>query len=145
MSIKNIVLLIICTLILCVSFPFLSHANSQPSIHTLNKISQFIPELTRTEHLDIEQIDLNEDGINEYIVRHPGCYPDQLCAYDVLADTGEEMLSLAHVEALKVEVGQHYTNGVRNILIFSNTANDFEYTLYRWNSTASHYEESSKQ
>lgn len=89
------------------------------------------------EHIDIATIDLNEDGLNEFITKPKGC--DGLCDFKILADVDGTLLSLGTLAAHNLLLGNAYSHGVRDLLVFNDPANDYNYTVYVWESEHSQY------
>lgn len=82
---------------------------------------------------DFAQADLNDDGIHEFILRDKVCATGQnLCDYNVWAETEKGIISLGTVHAKTILLGNEQTHGIRNLLAFDNASNDFDYTLYVW-------------
>lgn len=88
----------------------------------------------------IASLDLNEDGIVEFIVRDSGCAEDQTgCPYLILAETDGGIIRLGQIEARKLALGNSYTNGVRDLLALQDPRNDFQYQRYVWEPMQSRY------
>lgn len=120
----------------------LRYGASLPLSTTL-KIKHFVANTLQQDiaAYDIARTDLNGDGLDEFIARAEGCAPEDLCEYLILGETGETMLNLGEIKALRIMLGHDYTAGVRNLLVFDNAANDFDYQLYVWHSAQSRYAE----
>lgn len=100
------------------------------SNNTLNKsISGF----------DIAGTDLNSDGLDEYVLRSKRCENMTLCQFGILAETDGGIHVLGEFKGKNLLLGNEYTHGVRNILIFGNLMNDFDYEVYTWHPEASSY------
>lgn len=89
------------------------------------------------------RIDLNEDGTEEIIVADPAytCPPGTkgFCAFEILADRDNSLLSLGKIRGKRVQAGNAYNAGVRNILTFGLNASDFQPTVYVWEPLSSRY------
>ncbi len=91
------------------------------------------------DKIDVARADLNEDGIDEFLVKI-ACFPEEkLCDYRILAETGEEITELGAMKAVKIGLGSGYSEGVRNLLAYRNPANDFDHNVYIWKSEAIRY------
>lgn len=87
----------------------------------------------------ILKTDLNEDGIDEFIMRH-GCEKDGgMCAYSLLAESGGEIMELLTIRARNIALGNAYTSGVRNVIAYNNATNDYMRRVYVWEPAASRY------
>lgn len=86
------------------------------------------------DEFEIAAIDLNEDGLNEFALKPLECSKTEaLCPHYLIAKTkGRTIISLGFIEAQSLVLGNAYTQGVRNIMAFNNTTNDFEYSLFLW-------------
>ena len=89
---------------------------------------------------DIAQIDLNDDGLSEFIIRPKTCNAHVApCQFSIVAETGNDIVSLGVIDAMAVSVDAETTSGVRNIHAFDNPRNDFDYSLYNWEAARSQY------
>ena len=116
---------------------------SPNSIKT-TKFSKYFTD-TDVDSLEISAFDLNDDGIEEYIVRSPsGCAQNERCEYKVLAETPHKLVLLAKLEGLNITVDQNYSHGIRNLRLFDSEMNDFDYKLYVWEPLSTQYVEKQK-
>ncbi|MGB0719581.1 MAG: hypothetical protein ACPGRX_03855 [Bdellovibrionales bacterium] len=82
--------------------------------------------------------DLNEDGLDEYIVKSADC-PAQ-CRYFVFAQSGgDALLLIGEITGTSLLLGNTYSHGVRDILAFDNSLNDFDHHVYGWDAEQSRY------
>lgn len=89
---------------------------------------------------NIAQIDLNDDGLSEFIVKPEQCTLETTsCEFMILAETDREIISLGTIKARNINVSTKTTSGVRNIHAFDNPLNDFDYSLYHWEAARSRY------
>lgn len=88
---------------------------------------------------DIAKTDLNQDGLPEFIYRSSECAPSQICTFQILAETSNQITSLGTIQSMTLMLGTEYSDGVRNILSFENPANDFDYALYTWHPKDAQY------
>jgi hypothetical protein len=91
---------------------------------------------TPLSNLSIARADLNEDGLNEFLVR-ANCAG--LCTYKILAESDDKIVELGNIEAKEIRMGNAYFSGVRNIIAYKNTLNDYDRTVYVWEPQASRY------
>ncbi|GJL84497.1 MAG: hypothetical protein DHS20C02_02720 [Micavibrio sp.] len=97
------------------------------------------PEIT-PKNIRIAGTDLNEDGINEFIISTQDCPPPKkMCSYLILADKGRSMISLGRIKARYLSLANTYSHGIRDIQAYDNEKNDFDYKLYVWEPASSHY------
>lgn len=85
--------------------------------------------------------DLNEDGIEEFILRQKDCVDNSLCDYKVLARKKSDTTPLGAFKARKVLLGSHYTNGIRNFIVYADASSDFSYSVYAWDKDRSEFVE----
>ena len=91
--------------------------------------------------LSIAKADLNEDGLDELILKSAQCGSgaEKTCDYVVVAEAQDKMVEIGAFKARDVRLGNGYSAGIRNILTFANEINDFEYELYVWEPQQSRY------
>ncbi len=94
------------------------------------------------QDFEIGKADLNNDGLDEFIARPKNCQKTPTCEFYVLAETPGAIVSLGRFEGQHVALGSEYRHGVRNLLVFYNGANDFDYHLYTWHPEISAYRKS---
>ncbi len=95
----------------------------------------------------IAQVDLNGDGIEEFILRSDSCGQSpqrDWCDYKILARKGSATLELGHIEARRVLLGNDTTNGIRNFIVYNDPSSDFAYSVYAWDKTRSTFRERPK-
>ena len=91
---------------------------------------------------DIAKIDLNNDGLYEFILRPSGCDQGAKCNFIVLAESGSKIRPLGRFEGINLLLGTEFSHGIRNLLVFNSVVNDFDYNLYTWHPKASAYRKS---
>ena len=91
------------------------------------------------EALLIAPTDLNKDGLDEFITKPENCGAHAVCSYTIFAETDDSAIDIGAFEATHVLLGNEYKNGVRNLLVYNNTVNDFDYVLYTWHPETSKY------
>lgn len=79
----------------------------------------------------IDAVDLNGDGMDEYVVRVEECAKEQ-CTFTVLADTEKELIELGQIKARTTRADTARTNGILNIRAYDNENNDYSYTVFVW-------------
>ncbi len=95
----------------------------------------------------IAKIDLNYDGIYEFVAKPLGCGDiKQMCDHKILAEDrdGEKLLSLGIINAFVIAGGNASAYGVRDLWIYQDPLNDFAYIIYRWNNQKGEYEMTEK-
>ena len=102
---------------------------------SLEKIRQI-----SSETLKIAPTDLNKDGLDEFIIKPENCNVHAACTYQVLAETDTDAIGIGEFEATHVLLGVEYQHGVRNLLVYNNSVNDFDYVLYTWHPETSKYQ-----
>lgn len=85
------------------------------------------------ESLDIAQANLNNDGIPEIFVRETTCKKPELeCFHYILAQKTNGLITIDTIKAKDIALGNEQISGVRNLLVFKNVLNDFDYDVYTW-------------
>jgi len=83
----------------------------------------------------IAAVDLNDDGVDEWIVRQDkssACEPNVECEFLVVALKKNAPLLIGHIRAGKVGIDEFKSYGVVNLRVYNIKNNDFEYSVYRW-------------
>ncbi len=120
-----------------------------PAAYALEPVN-FDAQLGLTDSLHLETYlktyeaapaDLNGDGLKEFILKNKDCKAQTLCEYKVLAYSHSETLTLAEFKAQQIALSDHYTSGVRDILVYNNPLNDYAHTIYAWNAANSKFVE----
>lgn len=90
--------------------------------------------------LSIAATDLNNDGINEFIIRDQACpAPAEPCRYVVLGDTEQGIVLLGDFQAREIMLGNSFSHGVRDLLVKDSEGNDFIFGQYVWDAQTSRY------
>lgn len=112
--------------------------NQKISLSSSVLISKYLGE--RYDEYDIAQTDLNDDGLNEFIVKPSACGSENdYCLFSILAETDTKMLDLGTIVARDIAVDEKRFSGVRSIRAFDNPRNDFKFSLYVWEAPRARY------
>lgn len=87
----------------------------------------------------VSKVDLNDDGLYEYIVVDNECLRQNFCPTSVLSDAEQSFIELGNIKAKNIALSNKYTNGVRNLLVYNNDKNDYDYSVFVWDSPKSTY------
>ena len=82
--------------------------------------------------------DLNNDGKEEIIARTVDC-PQSFCWFHVLAFAGDNLTTLAYIQARTILPADSLTAGIRDLSVFASTENDFAHENYVWTPPLSRY------
>ena len=84
--------------------------------------------------LSIAATDLNNDGVDEWIVRQEqdGCRQTATCPFAVAGLSRKAPLLLGDFAARKVGISGEKAYGVRKLLVYNLKNDDFAYTVYVW-------------
>lgn len=89
---------------------------------------------------EIAKIDLNHDGLYEFILKDGNCTADSLeCRFKILAETDTEITELGSLQARTLIVSDQNSHGIRDLLVFQNEHNDYDYDIYVWEPMTSRY------
>lgn len=115
--------------------------DARPGERSRVLIDHFIKDNPQSDYDDvaIAQIDLNGDGIDEFILKNATCSQANLCDFTIAADSGDSLIALGEIKAITLLLGNGYSSGIRNILAFQNDLNDFDYELYVWEPAQARY------
>jgi hypothetical protein len=85
-------------------------------------------------------VDLNDDLISEYIARDPECPPSALCPFYIVAMMEREPTLIGQISAHKITPADKKDYGVRQLLVYNQSGNDFAGEPARWNPWNFRYE-----
>lgn len=92
------------------------------------------------ELFKIAQTDLNNDGINEYILKRLSCIKaNNSCSHLILGETNNNMRLLSTIKARHIMLAGTSSFGVNDLLVFQNDINDYDFDIYMWSSTEKMY------
>ena len=89
--------------------------------------------------------DLNNDFINEYIVKNTNCTLTQGCPYLIIADTNEGYIVIGEFSGKNISISDQQTHGIRDILVYNQRLNDYAHTTLKWDMHNMHYSFNQKQ
>ena len=92
-------------------------------------VKKFLKDYTFSE---IAAVDLNEDGIDEFILKQ-----DEL--FQIIALTDTKGIDLGVIAGRKLMLSYDFAHGVRSILVFQDSDNDYAYRIYQWDPKNSQY------
>lgn len=82
---------------------------------------------------DVASVDLNQDGLNEYILKKKICAPDNgHCLHLILAEKNGALFTLSKIRAKVLMLGGTLTNGINDLLAFNEGVNDYDFDIYMW-------------
>ncbi len=79
---------------------------------------------------EIASTDLNQDGINEFILKHNK--DNKASEFRIIAQNNSGNVELGVIEANRLMISYNRLHGVRSILAFNDLHNDFDYDVYQW-------------
>lgn len=86
------------------------------------------------------RVDINADGMDEYILKEAACPPSSPeCRFLILAEADYEIVPLGEIIARDIQIADTKTDGVRDIHVFRDLNNDFTHEVYIWDSERSGY------
>lgn len=95
---------------------------------------------TKADDYKIAVIDLNSDGIDEFILKRKICNLEKkLCTHMILAEKDNKILLLSTIRARTLMGGGTTSHGVKDILAFRNEINDYDFEIYMWSPTQKTY------
>ena len=88
---------------------------------------------TALSDYQIADIDLNNDGIDEYILKQRRCsIIDKSCTHLVIAEKQNEIFELSRIKAQNLMVGGTLSHGIKDLLAFNDEINDYKFDIYVW-------------
>lgn len=93
-----------------------------------------------SDGLMVAPVDLNEDGLDEFIVHDKNCGKiSSPCSFMVLSESESGIRKLGDIPARGLALGNQHTKGVRSLLAYQNAVNDYSYTVYVWEPNKGQY------
>lgn len=125
------------------SFEFITNGDLYEKIDKEFEEESYIDEIPDNQFIyGIHETDLNADGVMEYIVRLPDPFykcNEIGCHHGVIAVNGEDVTRLLYVEYTELDISSNTTGGVKDILSYESSLNDFAPTTYKWDSETGRY------
>jgi len=85
----------------------------------------------------VAAVDLNGDDIDEFILETDHTANSK--TYNIWASANSGLISLASIQSQNIMISDERVDGVRSILSFSNTNDDFDYDVYEWDISRTQY------
>lgn len=85
-------------------------------------------------------IDLNDDALPEYVVKPASCAKGTLCSHHIIVFQDRQPIELGQFDAHKILISGKKDYGIRQIIVYNNSYNDFENSTARWNPFAFRFE-----
>lgn len=118
--------------------------------YTPNPIEQkLIDQVTKPleeSTFEVSAIDLNKDGIDEFVLKSKECKRTQTnaqnyCHYLIVSNLDDEkMMTLGEFHAKSLILSNNFFKGIRELHVYNVKENDYDYNIARWNTEASGYE-----
>ncbi len=99
------------------------------------KINTFLKNVYNSskDAFDIALIDLNSDGVEEYILKRKSCASEKKqCFHMIIAEKDSKLLLLSEISAKNLMIAGTVTNGIKDILAFKKEINDYDFDIYMW-------------
>lgn len=95
---------------------------------------------TNLSQYDVAGIDLNNDGIDEHILKQIRCnIQTKQCTHLILAEKQKEILLLSKIKAYNLMIGGSSSHGIKDLLAFKNKINDYNFDIYMWSPSQKMY------
>lgn len=97
----------------------------------------FVQNLRKTPQTPylVAQNDLNDDAINEYILRPEStnfCPNAPLCSHMIVAFENYQPILIGQFDAHKILLSSKKTYGIRDVIVYNQSHNDFKTTTATW-------------
>ncbi len=109
--------------------------NRKISTSLKHQINLFLGNLYNNDisEYEISGIDLNGDGIDEHVLKSKKCDADNnQCNYLIIAEKRDEIILLSEIKAGNIIIGGTSSYGIKDILVFKNNINDYNFDIYIW-------------
>ena len=112
------------------SAEYLRFDSGTPPHTLLGTLAEYAP----GDAWDVSAIDLNDDGIDENILKTRSEFCDDTagCQYIIAGRKQGEWIRLGGLKAFNILVSDRRTYGIRDLIVYNSTYNDFESVLYVW-------------
>ncbi len=90
--------------------------------------------------MDIATIDLNDDFIDEYIVRNNKCDTENFCTFSIVAYMNRIPIILGQFDAHKIIILDKKDYGIRRIVVYNQKNNDFATATAIWHPNTYQYD-----
>jgi hypothetical protein len=92
------------------------------------------------ETLAIAPVDLNNDGLSEFILKDKSCESGHAyCRFLVVSENHDAITELGDIKGYNLKVDNKMVQGVRNLLVYTSETNDYDYAIYVWEPRAGRY------
>lgn len=130
-------------LIIILAFPTKVSANDSlrfqvPVSYKEKQVVQFV--LSKQDNfpspLWIAKIDLNNDAIDEYVIRAQNtdnCASGKLCRHVIIAFQDHKPINIGQFDAHKILISNKKSYGIRQIIVYNDAYNDFKNITASWN------------
>jgi len=132
--------------ILIVSLPEPSLANDfltfkKPSTYKeFNALSLVETDAHPALSLRIASVDLNDDFIDEYILKTTKCRQSRLCTYTIIAFMNKKPRIIGQFDAHKINVTEKKDYGIKRLIVYYDLSNDFVSRALFWRPFQFRYE-----
>ncbi len=82
--------------------------------------------------LSIATIDLNDDFIDEYIIRKTNCSAKEFCTFIIAAYMNRKPIILGRFDAHQILVSNQKDYGIRRLIVYNQKNNDFANMTAIW-------------
>ncbi len=141
---KHLYLLIFCVIAL---IPFEASAQQTPVFgaavtYKENQIIQFVSQLPgQNNDYTLAKVDLNDDALDEYIVKPSRCSIKTMCPHHIVAFKNRQPILLLDIIAYKIKLSDKTTYGILDLIIYNQKHNDFLSKNFGWNPYSYRYEQ----
>ncbi len=128
-------------LFLCGFIPNLANAvealnyNKELGITLEHQVNLFLNKNynSNLSNYSIAAIDLNNDGLDEYVLREKRCIISKSqCYHLVIAENKNTIIELLKIKTQNIMIGETYSHGIKDLLVFKNQINDYDFDIYIW-------------
>lgn len=107
------------------------------------QIISFVKEQDSSKNLVLAPIDLNNDAIDEYVVRPKNlnsCPKAPFCSYKIIAFKQRTPILIGSFDAHKILITDKKTYGIRDIIVYNQRYNDFIQKTAIWDPFSFRYQ-----
>ena len=104
-----------------------------PSNYKQAKVISFAKTLARNNsEILISSIDLNDDFIDEYIVKPASCNKSELCSFSIIALMNDAPVEIGQFNAQEIIILDNKNFGIKQLKIYNKASNDYAQSVAFW-------------
>lgn len=96
------------------------------------EVASYAAKELKINDLVVATVDLNDDFIDEYIVRDSNCAVKEFCTSIIVAYMNRKPISLGRFDAHQIIISNKKDYGIRRLIVYNQKNNDFANSTVIW-------------